>query len=157
LFLERRRSEFLAFDDGRLRNASYDSGTGFGLRAVAGAAAGYAHSSELSESALRRAAETARLAAREGGGVMAPPPPGTNRSLYDAIDPVSQHPLAVKIDLLKEIDAYLREKDPRVIQVSASLAGGRPPSDVAPQHLGHRRKGRPARIRFGRRRRARRL
>ncbi len=56
LFLERRRSEFLAFDDGRLRNASYDSGTGFGLRAVAGGAAGYAHSTELSEAALSRAA-----------------------------------------------------------------------------------------------------
>ena len=123
LFLERRRSEFLAFDDGRLRNASYDSATGFGLRAVAGGAAGYAHSTELSEAALKRAAETARLAAREGGGVMAPPPPGTNRRLYDAIDPVSEHPLAVKIDLLREIDAYLRGKDPRVVQVSASLAG----------------------------------
>ncbi len=123
LFLERRRSEFLAFDDGRLRNASYDSGTGFGLRAVAGGAAGYAHASELGEPALRRAAETARLAARDGGGVMAPPPPGTNRRLYDAIDPVSQHPLALKIELLREIDAYLRGKDPRVVQVTASLAG----------------------------------
>ncbi|MGR3717296.1 MAG: metalloprotease TldD [Thermohalobaculum sp.] len=124
LFLERRRSEFLAFDDGRLRNASYDSGTGFGLRAVAGGAAGYAHSTELSEAALSRAAETARLAVRAGGGVMAPPPPGTNRRLYDAIDPVSEHPLAVKIDLLREIDAYLRGTDRRVVQVSASLAGG---------------------------------
>jgi TldD protein len=123
LFLERSRSEMLAFDDGRLRNASYDSGAGFGLRAVAGGTAGYAHASELSEAALRRAAETARLAARDGGGVMAPPPPGTNRSLYDAVDPVSEHPLALKIDLLKEIDAYLRDKDPRVVQVSAVLSG----------------------------------
>ena len=39
LFLERQRSEFLSFDDGRLRNASYDSGIGFGLRAAAGGAA----------------------------------------------------------------------------------------------------------------------
>ncbi|HSF93769.1 MAG TPA: metalloprotease TldD [Thermohalobaculum sp.] len=124
LFLERSRSEFLSFDDGRLRNASYDSGTGFGLRAVAGGAAGYAHASELTEAALKRAAETAQLAAREGGGVMAPPPAGTNRRLYDAVDPVSGHPLAAKIDLLKEIDAYLRGKDGRVVQVSASLAGG---------------------------------
>jgi TldD protein len=123
LFLERRRSEALSFDDGRLRNASFDSGTGFGLRAVNGEAAGYAHSTEMSEAALKRAAETARLAARHGGGVMAPPPPGTNRRLYDAVDPVAGQPLAVKIDLLKEIDAYLREKDPRVVQVTASLAG----------------------------------
>ena len=34
LFLERRRSEALSFDDGRLRNASYDASEGFGLRAA---------------------------------------------------------------------------------------------------------------------------
>ena len=34
IFLERRRSESLSFDDGRLRNAAYDSAEGFGLRVV---------------------------------------------------------------------------------------------------------------------------
>ena len=124
LFLERRTSESLSFDDGRLKNASYDSGTGLGLRAVSGGQAGYAHASELTESALTRAAETARLAARDGGGTMAPPPAGTNRSLYEPVDPIAGMPLGAKIDLLQEIDAYLREKDPRVVQVSASLTGG---------------------------------
>ncbi|MEM6621372.1 MAG: metalloprotease TldD [Pseudomonadota bacterium] len=122
LYLERRRSETLAFDDGRLRTASYDSNQGFGLRTVLGPAAGYAHASELSEAALKRAAETARMAARSGGGVMAPPPPGTNRRLYGDVDPVSADPVAVKIELLREIDAYLREKDSRVVQVSAALS-----------------------------------
>ena len=121
LYLERRRSEVFSFDDGRLKNASYDSDQGFGLRTVLGGAAGYAHSSEFSEAALKRAAETARMAARAGGGVMAPPPPGTNRRLYEAVDPVTDDPVAVKIELLKEIDAWLRERDPRVVQVSASL------------------------------------
>ena len=121
LFLERTRSEVLSFDDGRLRNASYDSSQGFGLRTVLGGAAGYSHSSEFSEAALKRAAETARLAARAGGGSLATAPAGTNRKLYAAVDPVSEHPVAVKIELLKEIDSYLREKDSRVVQVSASL------------------------------------
>src|SRR5690606_15217578 len=62
LFLERRRSEALAFDDGRLKTASYDAAEGFGLRAVRGETAGYAHSTEISEAALKRASETARLA-----------------------------------------------------------------------------------------------
>ena len=53
LYLERRRSEVLSFDDGRLRNAAYDSDQGFGLRTVLGGAAGYAHSSEFSEAALK--------------------------------------------------------------------------------------------------------
>ena len=43
LFLEMRHSEMLMFDDGRLKTASYDQSSGFGLRAVAGDAHGYAH------------------------------------------------------------------------------------------------------------------
>ena len=35
LFLEYRASEALAFDDGKLKTASYDLSQGFGLRAVA--------------------------------------------------------------------------------------------------------------------------
>jgi hypothetical protein len=34
LFLERRRSEALVLDDGRIKTASYDASEGFGLRAV---------------------------------------------------------------------------------------------------------------------------
>src|SRR5215469_14601302 len=47
LFLEYRQSESFAFDDGRLKAASFDTSQGFGLRAVAGEATGYAHASEL--------------------------------------------------------------------------------------------------------------
>ncbi|MEY8842251.1 PmbA/TldA family metallopeptidase, partial [Cribrihabitans sp. XS_ASV171] len=36
IFVERRKSEALVFDDGRLRSASYDASEGFGLRAVRG-------------------------------------------------------------------------------------------------------------------------
>jgi TldD protein len=52
LFLERRRGESLVLDDGRIRTASYDASEGFGLRAVRGEVAGYAHSTEISEQAL---------------------------------------------------------------------------------------------------------
>jgi len=122
LFLERRRSEALVLDDGRIRQASYDASQGFGLRAVRGEVAGYAHSTEISLSALRRAAETARLAVAEGGGVLAPPPPGTNRQLYAPTDPLAGSTFAVRVETLREIDAFARDLDPRVVQVTASLA-----------------------------------
>ena len=122
LFLEQRRSEALVFDDGRVKTASYDASEGFGLRAVKGEVAGYAHSTEISEAALRRASETARLAVGDGGGVMAPPPQGTNLHLYSDADPVSDTPFAAKIDILREIDAYARDLDKRVVQVSVSMA-----------------------------------
>jgi TldD protein len=122
LFLERRRSEGLVFDDGRLKNASYDAAEGFGLRAVRGETAGYAHSTEISEPALARAAETARLAVGAGGGTLAGPPRATNQRLYTDHDPFDDAPFAAKVEVLREIDAFLRSADPRVVQVSVSLA-----------------------------------
>ncbi len=122
LFLERRRSEALVFDDGRVKNASYDASEGFGLRAVRGEVAGYAHATEISEAALTRAAETARLAVGDGGGTLAAPPQGTNVRLYTDADPMTDAPFATKIDLLREIDAFARGLDPRVVQVSATVA-----------------------------------
>jgi TldD protein len=122
LFLERRRSEALVFDDGRVKNASYDAAEGFGLRAVKGDVAGYAHSTDISEAALRRASETARLAVGDGGGTLADGPAGTNARLYSEADPMADATFAVKLDTLREIDAFARALDPRVVQVSASLA-----------------------------------
>ena len=121
LFLERKRSEVLSFDDGRVRNASYNASEGFGLRAVRGETAGYAHSTEISESALRRAVETARLAVGDGGGTLADAPRATNLRLYGDADPMADAGFSVKIDTLREIDAFARALDSRVVQVSASL------------------------------------
>ena len=58
-------SEALMFDNGRLKTANFSTDQGFGLRAVAGEATGYAHSSELSEAALLRAADA--VSAVKGG------------------------------------------------------------------------------------------
>ena len=44
LFLEMDYLEFLAFDDGRLKSASYNQSSGFGLRAILGEADAFAHS-----------------------------------------------------------------------------------------------------------------
>ncbi|RMH41197.1 MAG: metalloprotease TldD [Alphaproteobacteria bacterium] len=122
LFLERSRAETLVFDDGRLRNASYDAAEGFGLRAVSGEATGFAHANEISEAALRRAAETVRLAVRDGATRPAPGPAPTNRRLYADSDPIAEGAFGPRVELLREIDAFARALDPRVIQVSASLS-----------------------------------
>jgi TldD protein len=123
LFLEYLQSESLVFDDGRLRTASYDTTQGFGLRAVAGEAAGYAHASALDEAAIARAAETVKAVTSGYAGTLGENPPGTNRLLYADANPVEAMDFAAKVKLLEEIDAYARAKDPRVVQVSASLSG----------------------------------
>jgi TldD protein len=123
LFLEYSQSESFSFDDGRLKAAAYDTTQGFGLRAVSGEQTGYAHASDLSEAAIRRAAVTVRAVRAGHGGTMSEAPAATNRHLYGDDNPLNEIPFEQKVQLLQAIDAYARAKDPRVRQVSVSLAG----------------------------------
>jgi TldD protein len=123
LFLEWSQSESLALDDGRIKSASFDQSQGFGLRALSGESAGYAHASELSEAAIGRAAATVRAVQHGQSGTVAEPPPGTNRALYTDANPLASVDFPAKTKLLMEIDAYARSKDSRVKQVMASLSG----------------------------------
>src|ERR1700704_6064692 len=121
LFLEYAQTEALMFDNGRLKQATYDTSQGFGLRAVKDDAVGYAHSSDVSLPALIRAADT--VAAVRGGysGTLAGAPAHTNVRLYGDENPLDAPGFESKVKLLAEIDAYVREKDPRVRQVTVSL------------------------------------
>jgi TldD protein len=125
LYVERSESESFLFDDGRLKSAAYDATEGFGLRVVAGETAGYAHASEISESAIRRAGDSAKLAKRGHAGAAAEGPTPTNAKLYGDDNPLASPAFADKVALLQEIDAWARARDPRVVQVMASLAGER--------------------------------
>ena len=105
LFLEFNQSEALAFDDGKLKSASFDVTQGFGLRAVAGEAHAYAHASDLSDAALQRAAATVKAVHAGHGGTLAEPPQGTNRHLYSDENPLAKMEFGAKVALLQEIDA----------------------------------------------------
>lgn len=145
LYLEFCQSESLSFDDGRMRNANFDTTQGFGLRSVLGETTGFAHASELSEAAIARAAETVKAInfGQSGSVDISPAPFGSNQSLYTAANPLNDVEFAVKVKVLEDIDAYLRKKDPRIKQVSASISGewqvvhilkadGRIASDIRP-------------------------
>jgi TldD protein len=121
LFVEYRQSEMLVFDNHRLKQATYDTAQGFGLRAVKGEAVGYAHASDLSEPALRRAADAVRAVQGGYSGTYAAPPPRTNVRLYSDVNPLLEPGFEAKVKLLQEIDAYARAKDSKVQQVSVSL------------------------------------
>ena len=123
LFLEYCQSEAITLDDGRIRSASFDTMQGFGLRSIAGEAIGYAHASDLSEEAIKRAADTVKSVQAGHGGTMSEAPKGTNQNLYTDENPLGGVAFEDKVKLLGEIDAYARGKDKRVRQVSASIAG----------------------------------
>src|SRR5471032_495813 len=122
LFLEYKQSEALMFDNGRLKQATYDTAQGFGLRAVKDEAVGYAHASDLSEGALVRAAEAVRAVKSGHSGKYAEAPGRTNAKLYGDDNPLGAQAFEAKVKLLESMDAYARAKDLRVRQVTASIA-----------------------------------
>ncbi len=122
LYLQYKKSEAFGFDDGRLKTASYDTQSGFGLRAVSGETTAFAHANEISAAAIGRAAETMALI-DPATGPKAAPPTRTNRHLYTDGDPLDLIPFADKVNLCQAIDAAARARDPRVAQVSVSLLG----------------------------------
>ena len=121
LYLQYTASEVFGFDDGRLKNADFNTQAGFGLRGVTGETTAFAHANELSEAAIRRAAETMQVLDPAKGPRPAPPR-RTNATLYTDADPLSLVPFAKKVELCQKIDAAARARDPRVVQVSASLS-----------------------------------
>jgi TldD protein len=124
LFLEYRVSESLALDDGQIRNASFDTAKGFGLRAICGEATGYAHASDISHAAFQRAADSLRTVRASNTGA-----PATqinrpaNTPFYGAFNPLNSVSFQDKVTLLQKIDAYVRDTHSHVAQVMASLAG----------------------------------
>src|ERR1700728_184685 len=122
LFLEYRQSEALVFDNGRLKQATYDTSQGFGLRAVKDEAGCYAHASDISEAAIERAADAVHAVKGGYSGEYAAPPARTNVQLYGEDSPLAAPSFEAKARLLETIDAYARAKDPRVRQISATLA-----------------------------------
>src|SRR5947199_4616211 len=121
LFLEYRQAEALVFDNGRLKQATYDTAQGFGMRAVRGEAVGYAHASDVSEEAISRAVEAVRAVQGGYSGSYSQPPARTNVRLYGDENPLGAPSFEAKVKLLQEIDAFARAKDPRVRQVSVSF------------------------------------
>ena len=132
LFLEYRQAEMLVFDNGRLKQATYDTAQGFGLRAVKDEAVGYAHASDLSEAALARAAEAVRAVKGGHSGTYADAPGRTNRKLYGDDNPLAQPAFDAKVKLLEDNRRLCpRQGQPRAAghrQHRRHLAGGGNPA-----------------------------
>src|SRR3990170_8229510 len=88
LYLQYTASEAFSFDDGRMKAADFNTQAGFGLRGVSSETTAFAHANELSEGAIRRAAETMAVL-DPSRSPPAGPPRRTNASLYTDADPLS--------------------------------------------------------------------
>ena len=121
VFAEDRRGLTLGLDDGRIEDISSGRERGAGIRVVAGNTTGFAHTADLSERGLLKAAESASAAARSGGG-------GTREVALSRRQPATPSPVEVlpagvgkdrKVELLRKADAAARAAGGSVRQVKA--------------------------------------
>ncbi len=124
LFIEHAQAESLTFDNGRLKGGSFNTEQGFGLRSVAGEATGFAHAGDLSQGALRRAADAVSAVTRGYSGTYTAAPARTNTKLYGDENPIGSPTFEEKVGILQSIDAYIRGKDSKVRQVTANISAG---------------------------------
>jgi len=124
LYFEHVTAEGVSLDDGLVKRASRSVHQGVGVRAVTGDRTGYAHTAVITPESLMEAAIAARAIAQDESASrtvaltsQAPP-----RSLYVVGDNPLDRPLQEKVDLLAAIDIRAKAIDPRIKQVSASIA-----------------------------------
>jgi TldD protein len=125
LFLENSKSESLVLDDGKIKNTSFDSSLGFGFRAVQDDKTAFCHSNIISKKSLNDASQNLVSNMNNGSNKVQKQsnPKRTNIKLYEDKDPIENKPFKEKVELLKKIDNYVRQKNSNIKQVTASFFG----------------------------------
>ncbi|PWU27526.1 metalloprotease TldD, partial [Pseudomonas sp. RW407] len=124
LYFQSQVSESWMLEDGIVKEGSFHMDQGVGVRAQSGEKTGFAYSNAITPDALSQAARAARSISRAGqnGRVQAFKAVAPTR-LYAGENPLDVLSRAEKVELLQKIDAATRALDPRIQQVTVSLAG----------------------------------
>ncbi len=123
LFFENSKSESFVLDDNKIKNTSYDSSIGYGLRAVTDDVTSYSHSNEISKKSLTEASKNLLACLKNKNGKSDIAPQRSNSKMYSDVNPIEAKSFSEKISILKNVDEYLRKKDSLVKQVTASISG----------------------------------
>lgn len=124
LYFQSTYTESWGMEDSIIKSGSFDIDRGVGVRAMSGEKTGFAYADDIIFPAIDQAAQAARSIARVGGEKEIQAwHKSKSHELYLPINPLHSLSETAKTRLLHEVDAYLRAKDARIIQVSVSLAG----------------------------------
>jgi TldD protein len=123
LYFEFRVNQGASLEEGVVKKATRSVGQGVGVRVVAGARSGYAHSDDVTLDRLELAARTARAIAdeRDAAVPVASPTPVRAHDLYALAHPPIETPVTDLVGLLGRIDAAARAVDPHVTNVLAGI------------------------------------
>ena len=123
LYLENSKSESILLDDNKIKNSSYSSDLGFGLRAISDEIVAYSHSNEISKNSLKQSSENLKETLKSVKGTYNHSIPKSNKKYYENINPIEQKSLNEKIEILNKVNNYLRSTDSNVKQVTANFLG----------------------------------
>jgi TldD protein len=124
IYFQAGTEESLSFDQGQLKSTSREVINGAGVRVVIGDKVGYSFTDHVNVTNLRRAAKIARAIADYSQGVVTEPVAANapRASLYPiGISPTSIG-LGERLALLQKVDQEARSVDPRIENVSVSVA-----------------------------------
>ncbi len=124
LYFQYSRSESWGLEEGQVKSGNFSIDQGVGVRAVSGEKTAFAYSDDITLSALQEAAKATKAIASLGGEQ-------TARSviqraapqLYLPHDPIASLSAEAKVKLLEKLESIARKLDPRISQVTASIAG----------------------------------
>ncbi|KJY92111.1 protease TldD [Vibrio neptunius] len=116
--------ESLVLEDSIIKDGSFNIDCGVGVRAVAGEKTGFAYSDQIQLEGLKQSAMAARGIAQQGQNIQIQAfKRSDNQQVYAAENPLESWQKEQKTQLLKELDAYIRTKEPLITEVSVSLSG----------------------------------
>lgn len=124
LYFQYSRSESWGLEEGQVKSGNFSIDQGVGVRAVSGEKTAFAYSDDISLEALQKAAIATKSIAALGNEqsaksiVTAQAP-----QLYLPHDPIASLSADAKVKLLEHLEAIARKLDPRITQVTASIAG----------------------------------
>ena len=124
LYFQYSRSESWGLEEGQVKSGNFSIDQGVGVRAVSGEKTAFAYSDDITLSALQEAAKATKAIASLGGEQSVGKVIKRQASqLYLPQDPIASLSAEAKVKLLERLESYARKIDPRISQVTASIAG----------------------------------
>ena len=124
LYFQYSRSESWGLEEGQVKSGNFSIDQGVGVRAVSGEKTAFAYSDDINLSALQEAAKAtkaiASLGAEQTAGAVIK---RQTTQLYLPQDPIASLSADAKVKLLERLESIARKIDPRISQVTASIAG----------------------------------
>ena len=123
LFFQHSIAESWVLDEGIVKDGSYNITHGVGARCVSGDQTGFSYSDDLNLKAINGAVDFAKgISSKQSNNPPKILKSSNYPSKYSSNNPLDSLSSKQKVDLLRQIDSIAR-KEPKVVQVNASLSG----------------------------------